>query len=107
MAAANGCCGNGSTAPCRPPAPSRRKQGFTVPVGAWIAGQGARLGKLVAAQPGVQEIAAPDRVAALFRASGRHEGFAAWTLLFYALWHRAHIEGRPASGSVFDVLGER
>ncbi|MGI4954165.1 MAG: asparagine synthase (glutamine-hydrolyzing), partial [Janthinobacterium lividum] len=65
----------------RPFAP---KQGFTVPVGAWIAGQGARLGPLVAAQAGVMEIALPDRVAALFRAPGRHEGFAAWTLLFYA-----------------------
>ena len=75
--------------------PFAPKQGFTVPVGAWIAGQGARLGSLVAAQPGVAEIADPDRVVTLFRnASGRHEGFAAWTLLFYALWHRAHIEAR-------------
>ena len=87
----------------RPFAP---KQGFTVPVAAWIAGQGARLGPLVARQPGVAEIADPGRVAALFRhAAGRHEGFAAWTLLFYALWHRAHIEGRPADGDVFEVLG--
>ena len=88
----------------RPFAP---KQGFTVPVGAWIGGQGARLGPLVAAQPGVAEIADPGRVAALFRAagSGRHEGFAAWTLLFYALWHRTHILGHAPAGSVFDTLG--
>ena len=88
----------------RPFAP---KQGFTVPVGAWIAAQGARLGPLVAAQPGVAEIADPDRVAALFRAagSGRHEGFAAWTLLFYALWHRTHILGRTPAGDVFETLG--
>ncbi len=87
----------------RPFAP---KQGFTVPVGAWIAAQGARLGPLVAAQPGVAEIADPDRVAALFRAagSGRHEGFAAWTLLFYALWHRTHILGRAPAGDVFETL---
>ena len=38
----------------RPFAP---KQGFTVPGGAWIKGQGGRLGPLVAAQPGVAEIA--------------------------------------------------
>ena len=87
----------------RPFAP---KQGFTVPVGAWIGHQGARLGPLVAAQPGVAEIAEPERVAALFRAagSGRHEGFAAWTLLFYALWHRVHILGRAPVGDVFDTL---
>jgi asparagine synthase (glutamine-hydrolysing) len=78
------------------------KQGFTVPVGAWIATEGARLGKLVAKQNGVAEIADPDRVRALF-ASGRH-GQAAWTLLFYALWHRAHIENMPSGGEVFDVL---
>ncbi len=87
--------------------PFAPKQGFTVPVGAWIAGQGARLGSLVAAQPGVAEIAEPDRVTALFRnAAGRHEGFAAWTLLFYALWHRAHIEALPVDGDVFEVLSQ-
>jgi len=89
----------------RPFAP---KQGFTVPIGAWIAEQGARLGPLVAAQPGILEIAEPERVVALFRAAQRrHEGFAAWTLLFYGLWHQAHILGLKMGGDVFDVLGER
>ncbi len=87
----------------RPFAP---KQGFTVPVGAWIAHRGARLGAMVAAQPGVAEVADPSRVQALFRAaSGRREGFAAWTLLFYALWHRTHILGLPPQGDVFETLG--
>ena len=86
----------------RPFAP---KQGFTVPVGAWIMAQGARLGPLVAAQPGVAEVAEPARVTALFRAAnGRHEGFAAWTLLFYALWHHAHVVGRSPEGDVFETL---
>jgi asparagine synthase (glutamine-hydrolysing) len=81
------------------------KQGFTVPVGAWIAGQGARLGKLVAAQAGVAEIAEPSRVIALFReADNRRQGQAAWVLLFYALWHQRHILGQPATGDVFEVL---
>jgi asparagine synthase (glutamine-hydrolysing) len=89
----------------RPFAP---KQGFTVPVAAWIAAVGDRLGPLVAAQPGVAEIAHPDRVAALFRAAGadKHRGFAAWHLLFYALWHRAHVEGLPTDGDVWQVLGQ-
>ncbi len=86
----------------RPFAP---KQGFTVPIGAWIDRQGARLGPLVAASPGVAEIARPDRVAALFRhADGKREGHAAWTLLFYALWHRAHVQGLAAGGDVFESL---
>lgn len=87
--------------------PFARKQGFTVPIGAWIAAEGARLGPLVAHAPGVAEIAAPDRVIALFRAAaGRHEGAAAWALLFYALWHRAHILALPPGGDVFESLAE-
>lgn len=87
----------------RPFAP---KQGFTVPVGAWISQQAARLGPLVAAQPGVADIAAPDRVVSLFRhADDRHKGAAAWTLLFYALWHHAHVLGGRIDGDVFATLG--
>jgi asparagine synthase (glutamine-hydrolysing) len=89
--------------------PFRPKQGFTVPVGAWIGGMGDRLGPLVAAQPGIAEIARPDRVAALFRnaAGDKHRGFAAWHLLFYALWHRRHIERRAPAGDVFETLSVR
>jgi asparagine synthase (glutamine-hydrolysing) len=90
---------------CAAAQPFARKQGFTVPVGAWIAGQGARLGPLVAAQPGVAEIADPAGVTALFRAAaGKREGAGAWHLLFYALWHRAHILGLPPAGDVFETL---
>jgi asparagine synthase (glutamine-hydrolysing) len=88
----------------RPFAP---KQGFTVPVGAWIAGQGARLGPLVAAQPGVAELAEPAKVEALFRDAGkRHCGFAAWMLLFYALWHSRHVLGLRGDVDVFEALAE-
>jgi asparagine synthase (glutamine-hydrolysing) len=90
---------------CAAAQPFARKQGFTVPVGAWIAGQGARLGPLVAAHPGVAEIADPARVTALFRAAaGKRGGAGAWHLLFYALWHRTHILGLPPAGDVFDTL---
>jgi asparagine synthase (glutamine-hydrolysing) len=88
----------------RPFAP---KQGFTVPIATWIAGVGEQLGPLVAAQPGVAEVARPDRVTALFRHIGtdKHRGFAAWHLLFHALWHRAHVERRAVDGDVWEVLG--
>ena len=86
----------------RPFAP---KQGFTVPVGAWIAQAGDRLAPLVARQEGIAEIAAPDCVARLFRnAAGRREQHAAWTLLFYALWHRIHVLGLAPEGCVFESL---
>jgi len=94
---------------CPAAEPFKPKQGFTVPIAAWIEGIGDRLGPLVAAQPGVAEIARPDRVAALFRnaTADKHKGFAAWHLLFYALWHRRHIERLAARGDVFEVLGAR
>jgi hypothetical protein len=34
-------------------------------------------------------------------------GFAAWHLLFYALWHRRHIESRWSEGDVFEALSAR
>lgn len=85
----------------RPFAP---KKGFTVPVGDWMAARGAELGPLVAASPGITDMAFPDQVAALFKATGKRERFAAWTLLFYALWYRRHILGQSMDGDVFHVL---
>ncbi|MEX2649023.1 MAG: asparagine synthase (glutamine-hydrolyzing) [Alphaproteobacteria bacterium] len=85
--------------------PFAAKRGFTVPAGAWIARHGARLGPLVAAEPGVAAVCRPDRVMALFgAATDRRRGAAAWTLLFYALWHRRHVQGRRAEGDAFDAL---
>jgi asparagine synthase (glutamine-hydrolysing) len=82
------------------------KRGFTVPVGTWIAADGRRLGALVAAHPGIREIADPNAVKRLFVADGKHERFAAWTMLFYALWHRAHILGKAPDGDIAHCLAE-
>jgi len=80
------------------------KKGFTVPVGEWIAAEGARVGPLVAAQPGIAERCRKDAVEAVFRSTGKREGFASWTLLFYALWHQKNVIGASCAGDVFDVL---
>lgn len=91
--------------------PFARKRGFTVPVGEWISGRGPQLAPLVAGQPGVQEMCNPDRVRALFAGLGstpaKHDGQAAWLLLFFALWHQHHVLGLPADGSVEEVLSAR
>jgi len=81
-----------------------RKKGFTVPVGEWIAAEGARIGPLVATQPGIAERCRPEAVTALFRAPGKRERFAAWTLLFFALWHQHHVLAISADGDAFDAL---
>ena len=84
------------------------KRGFTVPVGTWIARRGAQLGPLVAARAAIGAICDAPAVERLFRdAAGKHEGHAAWTLLFYALWHRHHIERAPPRSDVFAALAER
>ncbi|HEY9079596.1 asparagine synthase (glutamine-hydrolyzing) [Magnetovibrio sp.] len=84
--------------------PFSKKRGFTVPVGEWIAGQGVRVGDLVAAQESIQAVCKPDAVRDLFAVPIGRPGKAAWTLLFYALWHKIHIEGVAPDGDVFDVL---
>ena len=59
----------------------------------WIARRAEAVGPLVARSPAVRELCRPDAVATLFAAAGqKRAGRAAWTLLFYALWRRRHIE---------------
>ena len=85
--------------------PFSRKRGFTVPVGEWIIRKGDILGPLVARQAGITDLCHPDRVEAIFKSTRRRAGFAAWVLLFYAIWHRQHVEGFTGEGDVFAVLG--
>lgn len=84
--------------------PFTPKRGFTVPVGEWIARHGAMLGPMVVAQPGVVELVDPEAGRHLFTSGDRRARFAAWTLLFYALWYRRHILGRLPEGDVFATL---
>ncbi|MFV1853039.1 MAG: asparagine synthase (glutamine-hydrolyzing) [Thalassospira sp.] len=90
---------------CLPMAqPFAKKRGFTVPVAEWIAGQGKRLGPLVAKQAGIMEIADPAHVEKLFTTPGKREGAACWHLLFYALWHQANVLGHAPADDVFETL---
>jgi asparagine synthase (glutamine-hydrolysing) len=60
----------------------------------------------VARAPGIDEICRPGTVDRLFRDGGRRSRFAAWILLFYALWHRRHVLGRRPEGDIFQCLSE-
>ena len=86
--------------------PFSPKRGFTVPVADWLAKK-PELGALLAAQPSIQALCRPGSVEALFQRLDKRNGFAAWTLLFYALWHHRHIQNRPVSGGVFETLTHR
>ena len=80
-----------------------RKQGFKPPVGAWMAARAGLLSSLVAAQPGIAEVLPASDVAAAFGAAAT-DSQAAWSLLFYALWHSHHVLGVPADGDIGEVL---
>jgi asparagine synthase (glutamine-hydrolysing) len=88
-----------------------RKRGFTVPVAEWIAKRARVLAPLVARSEGIAQICNVDRVESLFaaysRSGGKREGSACWQLLFYALWHRIHVEGSAADHDVMSVLAGR
>jgi len=84
--------------------PFSKKRGFTVPVGEWIAGRGAQVGAMVAQQDCILAVCKPDAVRDFFAVPVGRAGKAAWTLLFYALWHKVHMGGIAPDGDVFDVL---
>ena len=85
-----------------------KKKGFTVPVAEWMGRRGATLGKLVASKESIGEICDRAKVEKLFTSleggAIKRNGQAAWILLFYALWHRRHIEGLVPEGDIFEVL---
>jgi asparagine synthase (glutamine-hydrolysing) len=88
--------------------PFARKRGFTVPIARWIGRRAAEIGPLVARSAGVREICWPDAVERLFAAANnKRAARAAWNLLFYALWHRRHIERTPLPPDTAAALAER
>ncbi len=81
--------------------PFAKKRGFTVPIGDWISKRGEAIGEWVAASEGVQAIAKPDAVKMLFTYGVQQYPFAAWTLLFYAIWHKIHFESGKTNADLF------
>jgi asparagine synthase (glutamine-hydrolysing) len=87
--------------------PFRQKQGFTVPVGKWIAAESSRLVPLVAAQPGIAPLIPETKLQAIFTAANGRGGLLAWRILFYALWHQVHLFKIDASGTIDEILAQR
>jgi asparagine synthase (glutamine-hydrolysing) len=85
---------------CPAAEPWARKQGFTVPVEAWIAPRAAD----IAARLG--DVAALRRVkpdaAAAFKAG---EPGVRWPLLFFALWSRIHLDGASPAEALESLVG--
>jgi asparagine synthase (glutamine-hydrolysing) len=87
--------------------PFSRKRGFSVPVAEWMRGRADELGARVSAQAGIGALCRPESVRRLFRSldsASKRTAHAAWLLLFYALWHRIHIEEAGPEGDILEVL---
>jgi len=83
--------------------PYARKLGFNPPVGEWIAARKSIAEELVAATPGIAEAFTKADVQRVFSDPERNHQ-AAWSLLFYALWHSCHVLEVPCDGNVQEVL---
>lgn len=86
----------------------RRSRLSSIPVREWMSSRPHILGPLVAKNEGVAKLCLPNMVEAVFSdvqaSKYKRQGLAAWQLLFYALWHKIHVESVSSEGSIVDVL---
>lgn len=69
-----------------------KKQGFTVPVEGWIMNRKSDVINLLEKQESLNRFLKEGSVATLFEMKSKHAKTALWSLLFYAIWHKIHIE---------------
>lgn len=84
---------------CPAARPWARKQGFTVPVDAWIAPRADDIAGRIGQVEAVRRIA-PD-AGTRMRTPGAHR----WRLLFFALWALIHLEGAPPEDAMAALTG--
>ncbi|MES2895415.1 MAG: asparagine synthase (glutamine-hydrolyzing) [Pseudomonadota bacterium] len=86
---------------CPAAEPWARKQGFTVPVDAWIAPRAAEIGERIAKVAAVRRVREPQAVHAAFASEGGER----WPLLFFAVWSLIHLEGAAPKDALAAVVG--
>jgi asparagine synthase (glutamine-hydrolysing) len=87
---------------CPAAEPWARKQGFTVPVEAWIAPRAADIAQRMSKLSSVRTLREPEAVAGAF-ASGA--GGQRWPLLFFAVWSLIHLEGASEQEALRAAVG--
>jgi asparagine synthase (glutamine-hydrolysing) len=86
---------------CPAAEPWARKQGFTVPVDAWIAPRAAEIGERIAGLEAVRRVRSPEAVRATFAQPGGER----WPLLFFAVWSLIHLSGASPAEALEAVVG--
>jgi asparagine synthase (glutamine-hydrolysing) len=89
-------------AACPAAEPWARKQGFTVPVDAWIAPRAGDIAQRVAKVAAVRQVRSPEAIAAAFASDAGTR----WPLLFFAIWALIHVEGADPQAALAAVAGE-
>ena len=87
---------------CPAARPWAKKQGFTVPVEAWIAPRAADLATRIGQVESVRRVLGADEAAARMKAPGPRQ----WPLLFFAVWALIHLEGAAPSEALAVILGD-
>jgi asparagine synthase (glutamine-hydrolysing) len=87
---------------CPAAEPWARKQGFTVPVEAWIAPRAKDIGARIAGLEAVRRVRSAEQVKAVFANEGAAER---WPLLFFAVWSLIHLEGASPSAALEAAVG--
>lgn len=87
---------------CPAAEPWARKQGFTVPVEAWIAPRAAEIGDRIAGLEAVRRVRSAEQVKGVFSRDGAGQR---WPLLFYAVWSLIHLDGASPEAALEAVVG--
>jgi asparagine synthase (glutamine-hydrolysing) len=87
---------------CPAAEPWARKQGFTVPVEAWITPRAGDIAPRIARLPAVRALREPDAVLRAF--AGDAAGHR-WPLLFFAVWSLIHLQGATPEDALAEVAG--
>jgi len=87
---------------CPAAEPWARKQGFTVPVEAWIAPRAADIASRIGEVEGVRRVLEPDAAARVFKDDTAGQR---WPLLFFAMWSLIHLEGATPNEALTAVVG--
>lgn len=89
--------------------PFSKKKGFTVPVKVWLSRKASSLALMLMHQECLKKWISSEQIKDIFLSlsqDSKHtprKTLACWNLLFYALWHKIHVERRPLL-PVFDLL---
>ncbi|CAN7251950.1 asparagine synthase-related protein [Phenylobacterium sp. LjRoot219] len=87
---------------CPAAEPWARKQGFTVPVEAWIAPRAGDIGPRIARLAAVRALRDPEAVRQAFASEAPGQR---WPLLFFAVWSLIHLEGATPQAALAEVVG--